>query len=328
MMRARSMLAIASTLPMVLSCGNDRLVGNSSETENTISARAISVDSILPAWNHPSSVPTVGTLRLDSSNFDFSLADSTGSGVAMRRLDGTRVPYRRVFWDKQARMARFDVRIDVPLLSGGSRFKLLLNKRPTDVGDSSAVWLGVPDSQKLALTSVLVDSFEHGTLLNMLPAQQYWYSSALDSATIGWFALVSAGAGRSGNALGIGYATTRSDSSYAVVGTKICASGVRSLRSLDSLVVWVRGSGTLSIAFDHLTGSTGPKAWAHYALDSNWTRIRLRPQDLDTADNIGKNRGWAAVRDSVTNLTFLVRGGTGLWIDDIRLHGVDRDDLH
>jgi len=33
------------------------------------------------------------------------------------------------------------------------------------------------------------------------------------------------------------------------------------------------------------------------------------------------------VRDSVNYVTFLVQGGSQLWLDDIRIHGIDRDDL-
>jgi hypothetical protein len=33
------------------------------------------------------------------------------------------------------------------------------------------------------------------------------------------------------------------------------------------------------------------------------------------------------VRDSITSLTFLIGGGSDLWIDDIRIYGIGRDDL-
>jgi hypothetical protein len=92
-------------------------------------------------------------------------------------------------------------------------------------------------------------------------------------------------------------------------------------------VFWARGTGTLSVAFEHLTGLVGPKAWAQIPLDTGWKRVRIRPTDLDSADGIGYNFGWSYVRDSVTDLTFILQDGSDFWLDDVRLHGIDRDDL-
>jgi hypothetical protein len=104
--------------------------------------------------------------------------------------------------------------------------------------------------------------------------------------------------------------------------------GHRSLRSLDSLVFWARGTGVVLPAFDNLDSGSGGKAWTRIVLDSTaWTRVRIRPQDLDTADNVAGNVGWLSVRDRVGYLTFLVAGGHDLYLDDIRLYGIDRDDL-
>ena len=61
----------------LLGCA-DPQAGTSTQTENHIGMRVIRVDSVLPLRNPASQGPTVATLRLDASNFDFSLADSTG----------------------------------------------------------------------------------------------------------------------------------------------------------------------------------------------------------------------------------------------------------
>ena len=94
------------------------------------------------------------------------------------------------------------------------------------------------------------------------------------------------------------------------------------------MVLWIRGQGKVSIAFDRLAPHTKAKTWIQPTLDSTkWTRLRIRPQDFDPADGIGNNIGWNATCDSVTNLSFMAWGGTNLWVDDVRLFGVDRDDL-
>jgi hypothetical protein len=84
----------------------------------------------------------------------------------------------------------------------------------------------------------------------------------------------------------------------------------------------------VSPILENLDSATGGKAWTHIALDSTkWTRIRIRPTDFDTADNVAGNVGWNAVRSRVTTLTFMVNGGRDLYLDDIRMYGVDRDDF-
>jgi len=60
-------------------CFDDRISGNTTQTENTVTARSILVDSVLPDWNRPAGWPTVATLRLDSSNFDFRGSDSAAA---------------------------------------------------------------------------------------------------------------------------------------------------------------------------------------------------------------------------------------------------------
>jgi len=324
--KSARLLIVATVLP-ILGCSEGRVVGNSSETENTLTAQVIRVDSLLPAWNRPVASPTVATLRLDASNFDFSLTDSAGSTVALEQPNGTPIPFEKMFWDKFAARARLRARIDTALLTKGARLVLAWNRPSAERSAPASVWSALPDSQKLALTSVQVDDFEGGSMQNLLPLPHTWYRSMSDSAKVNWFTLGSAGGGRSGNALGIGYSASYLTGRYALIGTSL-GSGPCSLRSLDSLVVWVRGSGTMAIAFDNLTGTGNKKAWKRYQLDTAWRRVRLRPSELDTADGIGGNIGWDRVRDSVTNLTFLVMGGSEFWIDDVRLHGIDRDDLH
>jgi hypothetical protein len=69
------------------------------------------------------------------------------------------------------------------------------------------------------------------------------------------------------------------------------------------------------------------KAVYEDSVPSKWTRIRLRPTDLNPADGKGGNVGWEAICDSVTNLTLFFYNGTDFWIDDIRFYGINRDDL-
>ena len=325
-MRLHRFVACAGLAWVLLSgCAEGPVAGNSSETENTVKAFVLRVDSLLPEGIRPAGT-TVATLRLDSSNFDFAAVDSLGLELGVERLDGRGVPFETVFWDKRARRARLHVRLDSALTRPGSYLRVRWGLVPQVRSDSAAVWDALPDSLVQALSSVLVDDFEHGSTRNLLPSSSDWYCSASESASVSLLGLQPSGGGRAGSALGISYQADTVPERFALIGTRLGA-GPRSLRGLDSLVVWVRGSGTVFVALDHLQGVKGPKAWMHVELDSSWMRLRVRPEDFDSADGLGGNVGWEGVRDSVTHLTFLVRGGSSLWIDDVRLHGLNRDDL-
>jgi len=325
--RWKCLAAITLACLVLWGCGSDRVSGSTTETENVLTAVEFRVDSLLPSWNCWTCTSTVVTVRVDSSVLDFAKTDSLGHDLVVERQDSTPVPFEVVFWDRHAARGRLHVRIDPSLMIPGARIRLRWGKPLQVRSDPGAVWHAISAVQKLLLNSVLVDDFEQGTTRSLLPDSASWYTSHADSATVSSPALVAAGAGRRGTALHISYNAPSATFRYALTGIRLGKAPV-CLRSLDSLVVWVRGSGTLGVAFDHLGDSTNSgKAWLHRPLDSSWTRLSIRPQDLDTANGVGGNVGWNLMRDSVSNLTFFASGGSDLWIDDVRLYGIDRNDL-
>jgi hypothetical protein len=97
---------------------------------------------------------------------------------------------------------------------------------------------------------------------------------------------------------------------------------------MDSLVFWAKGTkgSNLFIAFEH---GDAFKAWMLDTLDTTWKRIRIRPSDFIPASvPAGGNLGWVAVRDSATDLSFILNGGTSFQLDDIRIYGLNFDDLN
>lgn len=335
MRQTRTHLASLMAGMVVFSCTGERgtaerITGNTTQTENTASARTILVDSILPAWNHPYWFPTVATLRLDSNNFDFSATDSAGRDLSVLTESGDSIPFDVVEWDKPARQGRLHVRLERPLLLPGAKFVLHWTQALKTRSNASAVWREIPDSQRLFIGSVLVDDFEGPTLRTKLPDSATWYKSSADTTvTVSDPVHVAAGGIRKGTALRLAYKTPANTYKWALVGVALGTnSQSRNLRSMDSIVFWAKGSGTLSVAFDRLSPyKPEGKAWIHLELDTGWTRIRIRPSDLLAPDKVGENIGWDAVRDRVTNLTFLVSGGTNMYLDDIRLYGLDVEDL-
>lgn len=312
----------------VLCACDDRISGNTTQTENTVAARSILVDSILPDWNRPKKDSvTVATLRMNASNFDFTESDSAGRDLAVLKENGDSIPFEVVYWDRQARLGRLEVRIDWTLRVQHARFELKWRQPTRSRSNPTEVWTNISDSQKLAIGSVLVADFENGTDTTLLPTHPVWTTSAAtDSSSVSSIAFLPAGGKRTGTVLSMSYKSLGSKA--VVIKTALVVDdGARNLRSLDSLVFWAKGtnkSGLFS-AFEHASDF---KAWKLDTLDTAWKRIRIRPSDFIPASNPnGGNRGWAAVRDSVTDLTFIVNNGTSIQLDDIRLYGINRDDL-
>jgi len=324
--RQASFVSLASAL-LLWNCSDSQLAGNSTETENNATARSIRVDSVLPDWNQPQHVATIATLRLDSSNFDFSRTDSGGTDLAVQTPDSAAIPFQIVFWDRIAKLGRLHVRIDTGLQHPHSRFLLRWGQTSALRSDSSAVWSAIPDSQRLAINSVLVDSFAGGSLQNFLPDSEVWTTGKSAKGTISAFGLVTAPAGRTGMVLHMSYTADSVSGQWVLMTTKLALTP-RCFRSMDSLVFWARGSGNFSPALEHVTPDTSTKAWKTVVMDTGWKRYSIRPQDfLPPSTNTPSAVGWTAVRDSITNLTFLIGGGTDLWVDDIRIYGIGRDDL-
>ena len=331
--------AIRAILPcaLLLGCFDDRSAGTSTETENAVAARSILVDSVLQPWESSLAAPTVATLRLDSTNFDFARSRDSGLDIAVEAEDSSPIPFDVVSWDRVADRGRIQVRIDGPRLLPLARFLLVWNLPVSHRSDPAAVWSGITDSQKLSLNSVLVDDFEGGSILhNRLPDTSFWYVGGFIPSS----GLSSAGAGRAGTAFHLVCGPGQCDTGRTTLAATLLATSPRSLRSMDSIVFWARGTGSIWVAMEHLDSlqllriqkgqidSLQPlRAWTSRALDTAWREIRLAPTDFDPPDGKFGNIGWTGVRDSLNYITFQIQGGAEMWIDDIRVHGINRADL-
>lgn len=283
---------------------------------------------MLSAWDNPIGIPTVATLRFDSSNIDFRQTDSSGRDLSVVDEADSAIPFEIVYWDKLAKLGRLRVRIGLNFLHPGARFIVRWGQTLMKRSNPVAVWRSIPEDQKLALTSVLVADFENSSDTTLLPTRPVWTSgtskdSGKDSSKVSAVAVLPVSGG---HALSVTFKTT--GGGYVVVKTHLVAGGgARNIRSMDSLVFRMKGTkgSTMFTAFDH---DTSFKAWKKDTLDTAWARIRIRPSDFIPSSNPnGGNRGWEAVRDSATDLTFILYNGTSFWLDDIRIYGVDRKDL-
>lgn len=320
-MKARFLLIGFFLALWLCNCSGDRFAGGSAETENAILARIFPVDSLLSPWNRPPGLPTVATLRLDSTHLPFQEMDAQGLDLDLRERDGARLPFEITHWDRSRAQGRVQIRVDTALRKKGSGIELWRGLSRIDRSNPLGLWPGIADSLRVNLISVLVDDFESGTNRNRLLNNAAWFL-ATGSGT------VAANGGRPGNALRL----ISSDSVPVVLAAALLTATARPLGSIDSIVVWARGTGRLRIALEHATPGSQLVAWAPHQVDSAWHRVRIRPAAFDSvATSLGGSTPaaarWSEIMDSVTHLSFWLDGPGEVWVDDPRLFGIDRDDL-
>jgi len=334
----RTIRSLALLLPLVgAGCLDERLGGTTTETENAVVARSFLVDSTLPVGPLPANEPVVATLRLDSSRFDFSASRPDGQDLEVARMDGVAIPFEIAFWDPTTSRGRLRVRIDTSLRRSDSRLQVRSGLSPAERASSDSVWAGIPSERRLAWYSSLVDDFESGTTLhNRLPDSSFWFLGGSLVAS----GLAPANSGRNGSSLHLTCLANQCDTGRALLAATLLANSPRSFRSLDSIEFWGRGSGRIWITLESLDSvqmgrlqrgrldSLQPRrCWTSRALGTSWQRWSIKPSDFAAADSLSGNVGWLALRDSINYFTILLEGGSEMWVDDIRLHGVEPRDL-
>jgi hypothetical protein len=197
------------------------------------------------------------------------------------------------------------------------------------------VWEGLSDSLISALNSVEVLNFEAGTDLNALPAplNYNWYVQPHDSATVknnldqkptnGIEKADSTIFGK--NMLHVQYQANKLGR-YVVIGTRIAAHQ-HDLSRLDSVEVWLKGSGDFEVFLETIVESdTNYKTSYKGSVNEEWTRVAIKPSDFTNPDKKSYH-GWDVTRNKITRFTIFVYNGTDIWIDNVRMYGINLDDL-
>jgi hypothetical protein len=61
-------------------------------------------------------------------------------------------------------------------------------------------------------------------------------------------------------------------------------------------------------------------------LNEKWARVAVTPKDFTNAD--GKSyHGWNVTRNKITRFTIFVYNGSDIWIDNVKMYGINLDDL-
>lgn len=291
----------------------------------------ISVDSLFSEWMLPIPEPSVGILRLDSTNFDFTQAMNDGRDLRFFDGQGNRLVFERASWNSVRRTAVIRIRISkMPL---NSQIEMRWGCDGSVDPGSEGLWEGVLDSIFEELYALHIADFEDGTLFtSMSPPNDnhMWYllpqdttmhiSPHSDTAHLG---IQPAGYGRDGKAF---HVTSTGPVNRWVLFGMVLDTIPANFEQMDSVVFWVRGTGQYSFAFECLSGVEG-KALFTDSLDTAWKRKAIRPDDFLAGDGKYGNLGWEGVAHSVTNISFFAYGNADFWLDDVRIYGLNGDDL-
>lgn len=286
-------------------------------------------------WMRPLSVPFILTLRLDSTNFDFTKAHDDGSDVMLYASNGTTVPMQIENWDPDIRSAVISIRLEN--LADTLDIWSLESGNPDAVAPEKVdLWEGISDSLWYELNTVEVFNFESGSIFSDLPSplrKDAWYAqlhkkdTLTDSVTVSYLssnASVTTVDSRMGKAMHIDYAVDYPD--IVVFGTRLTRHQ-HDWSRMDSLVVWMRTDGDFEIILESLDDPLNYKASYKGTGKSliEWTRYCIKPEDFTY--KIREYHGWEFVRNRITNFTVFSYNGTETWIDAVRIYGINRDDL-
>jgi len=289
---------------------------------------------LIASWMRPLSIPFVLVYRLSGSNFDFSTAKGDGSDIHLYRADGSEVPIEVDTWDSVLQKATINIRLE-RASDTAATWNMEWGDPRVEPSPKTDIWKGLSDSLKYALNSVEIFHFENKQTLNDLPSpltQKDWYvqKHVLDTKADTLIVTTNNAAdyltngtnGRGGTVVHIEYEADLPD--MVVFGTRL-TDHPHDWSRLDSIVVWLRGNGEYEIILENLDEEKNYKASYKGEASDSWQRVMLQPEDFTWV--LKDYHGWEVTRDKITHFTIFGYNGTELWIDNVRLYGINRDDL-
>lgn len=302
------------------------------QLEQWAHSRIIPLDSTVSDWMQPVAESTVVFVRLDSANFDFSESMKNGNDIRITDQSGNRLAFKKAFWNDSLQQAELQIRIN-----GTSNVEnLVMYWGKTAALDASAddVWAGLPDSLVTALHSVKIIDFDKQKLIsafNYGNDTREWYFQPQDSnvTTTPSNKNVQDAFEKSDERGGYVFhwkSTSKVKGKWSMIGTRINRNP-SSLESIDSIAFYAKGKGELGFAIEVLDEPTGKTKYVDY-LDSNWKRFSFTPNDFVAGDGEFGNMGWDFVKPRVTTITIWIVDDSEMWIDDVILYGVNRDNFN
>lgn len=327
---------IAQTEVTVVS-GETLDIGHVEAPDEVITKKSMRINprNLVSSWMKPKSAPYVVVLRLDSTNFNFDEAAEDGSDIHLISSEGEELPIEIDSWDASIHSAAINIRLE-NLKDTADIWTLEWGDIYAEPQKQVDVWEGLSDSLMYELNSVEIFNFDSGSVNNDLPAplkREAVYiqihnvvDSASDSITTQTLstsnALQKDTEGRGGTVLHVEYTANHPD--LMLIGTHLSTTPCNFSR-MDSLVVWIRGDGDYEIILEALKTDKNYKASYKGKAKSKWERLSLKPEDFTYT--LKEYHGWEITRNKITNFTVFGYNGSELWLDNVRIYGVNRDDI-
>ncbi len=294
--------------------------------------RVIPIDSTISDWMRPIAETTVVFVRLDSVNFDFGEAMKNGNDIRFTDQGGNRLAFKKAFWSDSLKQAELQIRIN-----GTSSVESLVmywGKTAALDASSNDVWKDLPDSLVTAIHSIKIidfDSQKLETAFNYGDGSRDWYFNPQDSNVTTTPSRDNVQDAFEFNDERQSYvfhwkSTSKKKGKWSMIGSRINRNP-SSLEGIDSIVFFAKGSGELGFAIEVLNEPTGKTKYVDY-LDSNWKRFSFTPDDFVPGDGEYGNMGWDFVKARVTTFSIWIVDDSEMWIDDVILYGVNRDNFN
>ena len=294
--------------------------------------RVIPLDSTISDWMRPIADTTVVFVRLDSVNFDFGEAMKNGNDIRFTDQDGNRLAFKKAYWSDSLKQAELQIRIN----GTSSVESLVMYWGKTAALDASSddIWKGLPDSLVNSLHSIKIidfDSQKLETAFDYGDGTRDWYFNPQDSNVTTTPSRDNVQDAFEFNNERQSYvfhwkSTSKKKGKWSMIGSRINRNP-SSLEGIDSIVFFAKGSGELGFAIEVLNEPTGKTKYVDY-LGSNWKRFSFTPDDFVPGDGEFGNMGWDFVKARVTTFSIWIVDDSEMWIDDVILYGVNRDNFN
>ena len=294
--------------------------------------RVIPLDSTISDWMRPIADTTVVFVRLDSANFNFNETMKNGNDIRFTDQSDNRLKFKKVFWNDSLQQAELQIRIN----GTSSVESLIMYWGKTAALDASSddIWKDLPDSLVNSLHSIKIIDFEKQrleTAFDYADGPREWYFEPQDSNVTTQPSNEEVQKAFEKDKERGGYvfhwkSTSKKKGKWSMIGSRINRNP-SSLEGIDSIVFYAKGSGELGFAIEVLDEPTGKTKYVDY-LDSNWKRFCFTQKDFVEGDGEFGNMGWDFVKPRVTTFTIWIVDESEMWIDDVILYGVNRDNFN
>lgn len=296
-------------------------------------SRTFETEEVASEWMLPLADTTIVFVRLDSSNFNFGEAMANGNDLRFTDQNGQKLRSKIASWDDSLMNAKIMVRLEG--CEGVESIQMYWGRKASaDINDTE-IWEGISDSLRLALNSVTLIDFESGKLESAFKyadgSTRNWYYGSQDTSVVTAPSIDNVEEAfekdeTRGGTVFHWEATSQSKYLWSMVASRI-SKHPTNISGLDSASFYAKGKGELGFVFEVLDEPTGKVKYVD-SLTGEWKRYSLTPADFVEGDSLYGNMGWDFVKPRTTTLTFWIVGNAEVWLDDIRLYGINRDDFN